>query len=106
MPYLKKPQKSKKIQFKREDRQKIYQSTIWQNLRRAKLMQSPLCEMCLKEGRITPAIDVHHIDSFMNYTGNERLQKAFDESNLMSVCKQCHQKIHNLISLFSVKNPI
>jgi 5-methylcytosine-specific restriction protein A len=50
--------------------------------------------MCLSEGKITPAIDVHHKDSFTNYTGNMRLYKAFDYSNLLSVCKECHSKLH------------
>lgn len=36
-------------------------------------MANPLCEVCLANGIIKPAIDVHHIDSFMNYTGNKRL---------------------------------
>jgi 5-methylcytosine-specific restriction protein A len=44
---------------------------------------------------ITPAIDVHHIDSFTKYEGIMKLQKAYDFSNLMSLCKQCHQLIHN-----------
>ena len=44
---------------------------------------------------VTIADDVHHIDSFLNYSGNQRLNKAFDFSNLMSVCKECHGKIHS-----------
>ena len=36
-------------------------------------MANPLCEVCLANGIIKPAIDVHHIDSFMNYTGSKRL---------------------------------
>lgn len=95
MPYLKKPKKAKTRTFNREDRQKIYQSTKWRELRQAKLMSQPLCEKCLAENIIKPAEDVHHIDSFMNYTGALRLAKAFDFSNLMSVCKECHYKIHH-----------
>ena len=38
--------------------------------------------------------DIHHIDSFMNYTGTKRLAKAFDFNNLMSICKECHAKKH------------
>lgn len=95
MPYLKKPKKEKTRTFNREDRQKIYQSTKWRELRQAKLMSQPLCEKCLAENIIKPAEDVHHIDSFMNYTGTLRLAKAFDFSNLMSVCKECHYKIHH-----------
>lgn len=94
MPFLKKPTKTIKTSFNREDRNKIYHSTKWQKLRSAKLLTDPLCEMCLQNDIITPAEDIHHKDSFMNYTGNTRLYKAFDFSNLMSICKECHGKIH------------
>lgn len=60
----------------------------------AKLMQQPLCEICLEKGKVTPAEDVHHKDSFLNYEGQERLYKAFDFTNLQSVCKQCHASLH------------
>ena len=52
-----------------EDRQKVYQSARWHKLRMAKLLEQPLCEICLAKGIITPAIDVHHKDSFLNYDG-------------------------------------
>lgn len=58
-------------------------------------MQQPLCELCLAKGIIKPAEDIHHIDSFMNYTGTKRLAKAFDFNNLMSICKECHAKEHH-----------
>jgi 5-methylcytosine-specific restriction protein A len=94
MPYLKKQNKQPSRTFNREERQKIYQSTKWKELRQAKLMQQPLCELCLAKGIIKPAEDIHHIDSFMNYTGTKRLAKAFDFNNLMSICKECHAKEH------------
>ena len=95
MPYLKKATPQKTNSNKREERQKIYNTTIWKKLRAAKLLESPLCEMCLKHNKITSATDVHHIDSFMNYTDTRRLSKAYDARNLMSLCKECHQKEHN-----------
>ena len=36
-------------------------------------MNHPLCERCEKEGKVVPAIDVHHIISFM--TGKTPLDK-------------------------------
>ena len=72
MPYLKKPNKQPSRTFNREERQKIYQSTKWKELRQAKLMQQPVCD----------------------YTGTKRLAKAFDFNNLMSICKECHAKEH------------
>lgn len=94
MPYLVKPSKPKKKTFNREDRQKIYQSSKWKQLRISKLMSNPLCQKCLQKGKTTLAIDVHHIDSFMNYTGLMRLQKAYDIDNLVSLCKECHALEH------------
>jgi 5-methylcytosine-specific restriction enzyme A len=95
MPTLKKATKQKTKSNKKEERQKIYNNTRWRKLRDAKLQQCPLCEICLAKGIITPAIDIHHIDSFMNYDGLKRLEKAYNFRNLLSICKECHQKIHN-----------
>jgi 5-methylcytosine-specific restriction protein A len=58
-------------------------------------MQNPLCEKCLQKGIITPAADIHHIDSFMNYEGLKRKETAFNIDNLESICKECHQREHN-----------
>ena len=94
MPYLKKAKKQHNPSNNRIERQKIYNTNRWKQLRLAKLIASPLCEVCLKQGKVTPAIDVHHIDSFMNYTNSLRIEKAYNYSNLMSICKECHSNIH------------
>ena len=57
-------------------------------------MEQPLCEICLLNGVISPAEDVHHKDSFMNYEGLDKTQKAYDYNNLLSVCKKCHSYLH------------
>ena len=95
MPYIYKPKKQKNNSIKREERQAVYATRRWRKLRLAKLMQSPLCEKCLQKGITNPAIDIHHIDSFLNYEGLKRIEKAYDINNLMSICKECHQKEHN-----------
>lgn len=94
MPYLKKATKEPIKRINREDRQKIYQSTRWKKLRLAKLMDQPLCEVCLAKDKVTPAIDIHHKDSFLNYEGLARITKAYDYDNLLSVCKECHSYLH------------
>lgn len=49
-----------------------------------------------KAGKTVPAEDVHHIISFMSTNDSvERKRLAYDYDNLMSLCKQCHQNIHN-----------
>lgn len=58
----------------------------WVKVRKTYLMQHPMCEQCEKEGRITPAREVHHIKAIND--GGARL----DPDNLMAVCRPCHQK--------------
>jgi len=80
---------------KRGERHRIYDTDHWRRLRLAKFNDSPLCEMCQKEGRITPATEIHHIVSFMSVEDKlARQALAFDYDNLMSLCSECHHKIH------------
>jgi 5-methylcytosine-specific restriction protein A len=74
----------------RQERQAIYNTPRWVKLRKEKLMQNPVCEVCNKE----LADHVHHINSFMNYSKEERINVAYNSNNLQSVCRECHTKIH------------
>ena len=60
----------------------------WKRIRDRYAQAHPLCEMCLKEGRLTPVEEVHHILP-ISKGGDHR------ESNLMSLCQSCHTKIHH-----------
>lgn len=96
MPTINKGMKPASKSVNRVERIKIYNTSRWKKLRIAKLMKDPLCEMCLKKGITTAAIDVHHIISFLSTDDPiKRVELAFDYDNLMSICKQCHQKEHN-----------
>lgn len=99
MPTITKPKRNSRAQddsVMRKERIKVYNSTRWKRLREIKLATDPLCEKCAEEGRTVPAEDVHHVVSFMSVTNPEtRRFLAYDYSNLQSLCKQCHQKIHN-----------
>jgi len=64
---------------------KFIHSPLWRKIRKRKLAQDPLCEMCLKAGEETMADRVHHID------GNE-LHNNMD--NLLSVCNDHHLILH------------
>ena len=81
---------------RKAERQAIYSSTTWKQLRETKLRQKPLCECCLKQGIIKVAQDVHHVISFMS-TSNpvERDRLAYDLDNLQSLCRECHNAINN-----------
>ncbi|MDQ8395474.1 HNH endonuclease [Enterococcus faecium] len=39
---------------------RFYASSQWKKLRRSKLADQPLCEECLRNGKITSATIVHH----------------------------------------------
>lgn len=99
MPTLKKAPKPANNSNKRKERQEIYNTSRWRKLREAKLMQFPLCEVCLAKGLVTPTEDVHHIDTFMNYEGLKRIDKAYNFNNLQSICKKCHQNEHNYANI-------
>lgn len=49
-----------------------------------------MCEICLAEGRVTLVEEVHHIVPVSKGGTNEW-------SNLMSLCRSCHTKIHHEI---------
>lgn len=77
-------------------RKEVYNTSKWRKLREAKLMQDPLCEMCLQNEIITAGVDIHHIVSFVQVSDPlRRKELAFDFNNLMTLCKVCHQKLHN-----------
>lgn len=59
----------------------------WKRIRDRYAREHPLCEMCKEDGRLTPTDEVHHILP-VSQGGTH------DRSNLMSLCKSCHNKIH------------
>lgn len=59
----------------------------WHRIRARYVAAHPLCELCLKEGRLTPVQEVHHIIPISKGGTHE-------QSNLMSLCQSCHTKLH------------
>lgn len=95
MPFLNKAKQTIKIKKKKVDENdKIYHSKRWKELRNNYIKKHPLCAICLASGKVVSAEDVHHKDSFNNYVRNERISKAYDETNLMSLCKKHHAELH------------
>lgn len=85
------------INERRRQRKKVYNSKRWIDLRTTKIQDQPLCEDCLKEGKITLAQEVHHIKSPFRkgLTDIEKDRLAYTYENLASLCKECHIKRHN-----------
>ena len=75
-------------------RRQFYKSREWAACREAYLTKvGRLCEECLKDGRITPAVIVHHKQPL---TDDNVLDPdvALGSQNLEAVCVQCHNDIH------------
>lgn len=72
---------------KRAPVQKERYGKKWRVIRKRYVAAHPLCEMCLKVGKCVPVDEVHHIVPLSRGGTN-------DESNLMSLCRSCHNKIH------------
>ena len=79
-----------------KDKQEIYNSREWKELRIAKLRSTNgLCEECLKEGIVTSARCVHHVVPIETArTKDEMKRLAFDVNNLRALCFACHARIH------------
>lgn len=72
----------------------FYNSKQWQQLRQAKFdLADGLCENCKKNGIIREGVDVHHIIEI-----SKDWSKRLDYDNLILLCKDCHNQIHNRIS--------
>lgn len=99
MPTINKIQRKKRPTDKKETdmrelRRKAYNNTAWRKMRDTYLHEHPICEECLKKGKITPAEDIHHKKSPFK-GGDINYGLLLDYDNLMAVCKKCHQAIHN-----------
>lgn len=96
MPTINKPpRKPKKITSaeKKKEMHRYYASREWGALRKLKLQEHPMCEIC---GRKL-AEEVHHIDSPWKYD-DPLVRKAktiyVDLKDLMSLCSECHMNLH------------
>ena len=96
-----------------KDKAEIYNSREWKQLRAAKLKQTPYCEKCRADGLaagvkpygyVQAAHCVHHIMPIETATTKEEMKRlALDcgLNGLMSLCDECHHKIHEEMKSFS-----
>lgn len=69
----------------------FYESKKWKKAReRAMRRDGYQCQDCKRYGKITAADHVHHIKPLEDCTAAE----AVDLSNLVSLCRDCHNKRH------------
>ena len=84
------------------DYNKLINCMRWRRLRNERLSRHPLCEQCEKEGRLTYATEVHHItpvETGLTLADKERL--AYNPSNLIALCHDCHVKAHKALLSYS-----
>ena len=60
----------------------------WKKFRKIYVAAHPLCAMCEARGKLTRTEIVHHIVPL------EENGSKYDEDNLISICFNCHEKIH------------
>lgn len=82
---------------RRKERQQLYQSKQWKEIRIYMVQKYPLCQDCLKKGKITATTEVHHLKSPFapGLTEEEKYRRAYDESNLVCLCRDCHIHRHH-----------
>lgn len=75
-----------------------YNTTKWRRLRKARLIEHPLCEVHLQFDEVVPATEIHHIVEISQAGSKlEAMDIAFNSNNLMSLCRECHQRYHAII---------
>lgn len=81
---------------KEKMRVRLYNNSQWKKMRLGYLIYHPLCEMCEKEGKTTPATDVHHINSPFDdgLTDEERIGRLMNPNNLKALCQYHHGLTH------------
>lgn len=68
----------------------FYRTQVWEKKRKSILQRDHYaCQECKRHGRYTRANTVHHIRHL-----KEEPELALEDTNLESLCRDCHEKIH------------
>ena len=60
----------------------------WTKLSKSFRTEHPMCQVCLRNNRITPAVEVHHLESIASAP-----HLRLEWNNLLAVCKPCHLEV-------------
>lgn len=83
----------------------VYNNTRWRKLRMQKLMENPLCELCELSGKVSIALEVHHVVPVESVNSPDEITElTYDWDNLQSLCKACHLAIHTELRRAANKN--
>ena len=88
--------------LEREGKIKVfYSSKRWRKVRAEVLKeQNNECQRCKSLGKYSQAVTVHHVKHL-----KDRPELALTKSNLMSVCKECHNILHPEKTKFKYSEP-
>lgn len=74
--------------------EQFYKSKQWQDCRNSYMKKvGGLCELCMKEGKITPAEEVHH-KVHLNPQNINDPTVALNYDNLIALCREHHRQEH------------
>lgn len=87
----------------------FYKSAAWKHLRaRVLKMDRNECQMCRAQGNYSKAVTVHHVHHVRDRP--DLALSLYDENgerNLVSLCKQCHNKVHpEKFRTYTYKQPL
>lgn len=88
--FCEKHQKEENKRYEKYDRNPVVRrryGRVWKRVRDAYVKEHPFCEECFKKKILVPVEEVHHIKP-LSEGGNH------NKSNLISLCKSCHARIH------------
>lgn len=69
----------------------VYNTARWERKRNQILRRDGYrCQICKRYGRLRSAEHIHHIYPIENYP-----EFAYENWNLISLCKVCHNKMHD-----------
>lgn len=100
MPTINKNKNTYPSSYKNSDkvalRKKLYNDTKYRKIRDWYMMEHPLCEECLKEGKVTPSTQCHHIKSpfAAGLSEFESYIRLRDNGNLKALCVYHHECEH------------
>ena len=94
MPFINKPKKKRENEGNRKERQKVYNTPLWKNMRLRYVMEHPTSEISEWEGKVALTEHIHHILSFMDVPKEQRERVAFDYNNLIAVTQEEHSRLH------------
>ena len=91
MPTIKLPKSRRQPTYNKAQYQKVYNTPRWKRLRAEKFAANPVCEVCAAKGIARLTEEIHHIVPFEI---DNDLSLAYDYDNLISLCVECHKKMH------------